>query len=155
MICPSALALAQRADVLGKLLPARDEDMFFLLRCTVAVGEGDSWPIHLVLRESEVERLLSGTGNTPARSRGDRRRPDGAPFGDMPLTLTAVLAETRIPVGRLASLKPGDILPLHLRSKVPLRLGKVEVALAEAGSCRWPTGAAADENSLDRRKHRK
>lgn len=132
---PSPLALAQRNDVLGKLLPARDADMFYLLRCTVAIGESEAWPIHCIIRESEIERLLGANGGgVAARQHGDRRRPDGAPFGDMPLTLTAVLAETRIPVGRLANLKPGDILPLPLRARLPLRLGKVDIAHAEAGS---------------------
>jgi flagellar motor switch protein FliM len=135
LACPAPLALAQRNDVLGKLLPARDPDMFFLLRCTIAIGEGDAWPLHLIVRESEVEKLLAGAGGTTAaRPRGDRRRPDGVPFGDMAMTLTAVLAETRIPVGRLSALRPGDILPLPLRAKVPLRLGAVEIAHAQAGS---------------------
>lgn len=132
---PAALALARRDEVLGKLLPAREEEMLHLLRCEVEVGESAPWQVNLIVRESEIERLLaSAESATARRAHGDRRRPDSAPFADMPMLLTAVLAELKVPIARLSTLKPGDTLPLPLRADVPLRLGGVEIARAQPGS---------------------
>jgi|GEM_PF-3398549 len=132
---PSALALARQDEVLGKLLPAREEEMLHLIRAQVSVDGSDPWTISIVIRESEAERLLDSSAGAATRAQhGDRRRPDSAPFGDMPLVLTATLAELRVPVSRLACLQPGDTLPIPIRSEIPLRLGAVEIARAQAGA---------------------
>lgn len=132
---PSALALARQDEVLGKLLPARDEDMLCLMRTQITVGSSDPWTVTIIIREAEAERLLDTSSGASMRAQhGDRRRPDRAPFADMPLVLTATLAELRVPVSRLAALQPGDILPIPMRSEIPLRLGAVEIARAQAGS---------------------
>jgi len=131
---PCALPIARQDEVLGKLLPAGEDEMLLLLRAEVLVGGNAPWHIIITIRESEAERLLGCSDGSNARSQhGDRRRPDGTPFGGMPLTLTAVLAELQLPVSRLANLQPGDTLPLPIRAEVPLRLGAVDIARAQPG----------------------
>ncbi len=130
-----ALAVARQDEVLGKLLPAREQETLHLMRAQITVGGSAPWSITILIRESEAERLLDSSGTAAKLVRhGDRRRPDSAPFGDMPMVLTATLAQLRVPVSRLAGLQPGDTLPIPIRSEIPLRLGAVEIARAQAGS---------------------
>jgi len=131
---PRALPVARQDEVLGKLLPAGEDEMIFLLRAQIVIGGNEPWHIIIAMRESEAERLRDcSDGGAKRPQHGDRRRPDRAPFGDMPLVLTAVLAEVKLPISRLARLQPGDTLPLPIRSEIPLRLGAVDIARAQPG----------------------
>lgn len=57
-----------------------------------------------------------------------------APFAAAPLPLTAVLAETRLPLAKLASLKPGDLLPIAARREIPLQIGTDTLAHGKIGT---------------------
>lgn len=132
---PEPLVPGLRSDVLGKIVPAREAEQLFMLRCDVAQEGRGSWDMLLVIRESHVARLLAEGGAARAKGRqpGDRRRPDAAPFGKMPMPLTAVLSEMTLPVSRISALKPGDTIPLAISGQVPLRLSGVEIARGQVG----------------------
>lgn len=132
----SPLKLTLRSDVLGKLVRARDEEQFLTLRCEVTLEGRTPWEVLLVLRQHQAQALLADgarTGATrPAVAGG--ANPLDAPFAEMPLDLVAVLAEMRMPVARLSSLKPGDVIPLAISGEVPLRFDKVVIARGQAGT---------------------
>lgn len=128
------LALAARSDVLGKLVRARDEDMFLTLRCEVTLEGRTGWGVQLVLRQSQAALLLSehAPAKRPAAPPPGQGLAD--PFADVPLDLVAVLAEMQVPVSRISALRPGDILPLAIPSQIPLRLDRVTLAHGQAGT---------------------
>ena len=133
---PEPLIAGLRSDVLGKIIPAREPEQLFMLRCMVTQEDRKGWELLLVLRQDHAVRLLaesnSGASNG-ANIQGDRRRPDAAPFAQMPMNLTAVLAEMKLPVSRISALKSGDTIPLAISGQVPLRLADVEIARGQIG----------------------
>ena len=131
----AAFALQTRCDVLGKLVPARDEETFLTLRAQVVQGSGTPVDLLLVLRLSQAPRVLAeGAVAAPAVRPTADYAAASEPFASVPLPLVAVLAEIRLPVRRIAALKAGDIIALPIPRDVPLRLDAKEIARGQAGS---------------------
>lgn len=130
-----ALVLAARHDVLGKLVPARDEETFLTLRVQVVQGTGAPVDLLLVLRLSQAARVLAeGAVIAPAVKPEADYAATNEPFASVPLPLVAVLAEIRLPVRRITALKAGDIIALPMPRDVPLTLGGKTIARGQAGS---------------------
>ncbi len=124
-----------RSEVLGKFIPVRDTDTFFVLRAQVTVNDAKPWHLLLVLRQSHAALLLNANESVcPVTGAGDRRRPDAKPFADIPLSLIAVLAKMELPVSRISSLQPGDTIPLAIGRNIALRLDETEIARGEIGA---------------------
>lgn len=126
----------RREDVLRKLVPAGEAQPLQTLCLTVSVPEGAGWELLLALRESEAESLLrfgKGGGNKAVVAR-DRRHPGAAPFAEIPLELHVPLAEIPMPVSRISTLQPGDLIPLPRRSRATLKLAHRSLAEGEIGS---------------------
>ncbi len=132
---PDPLVPGLRSDVLGKIIPAREPQQLFMLRCEVSQDGRKGWELLLVIRQDHAVRLLAEARAPSARKAtpGDRRRPDAAPFGSMPMPLTAVLSEITMPVSRISALKAGDTIPLAMSGQVPLRLSGIEIARGQVG----------------------
>lgn len=129
------LALQARCDVLGKLVPARDDETFLTLRAQVVQGEGVPVELLLVLRLSHAPRVLAdGAVAAPAIRPTADYAAASEPFASVPLPLVAVLAEITLPVRRITALKAGDIIALPMPRDVPLKLGAKEIARGQAGS---------------------
>lgn len=131
---PAALTLAARSEVLGKLVRARDDDLFLTLRCQVSLAGKTPWALLLVIRQSQAVLLLAESC-APARIH-DAAAPRtlAEPFAGLPLELVAVLAEMQLPVSRISTLKPGDVLALTIPAQIPLRLGHITLACGQAGT---------------------
>lgn len=130
-----SLALAARHDVLGKLVPARDEETFLTVRAQVAQGEAAPVDLLLVLRLSHAARVLAGGAvAAPVVKPTADYAATSEPFASVPLPLVAVLAEIKLPVRRITALKAGDIIALPMPRDVPLKLGTREIARGQAGS---------------------
>ena len=129
------LALQARHDVLGKLVPARDEETFLTLRASVVQGSGSPVDLLMVLRLSQAPRVLceDAVAAPAVRPTADYAATT-EPFAGVPLPLVAVLAEIKLPVRRITALKAGDIIALPLPRDVPLKLGAKEIARGQAGS---------------------
>ena len=56
------------------------------------------------------------------------------PWSDMPLSLSAVLVDMRLPMAALAGLRPDMILPVAVAREVPLRVGATTLARGTVGS---------------------
>jgi flagellar motor switch protein FliM len=129
------LKLALRSDVLGKLVRARDDDLFLTVRCTVALPEKPAWGLLLVLRQSQAELLLAeGVRSGGGKSEVPTDQVLAEPFASVPLNLVAVLAEMQLPVSRVSALQPGDTIALSIPAQVPLRLGDLTLASGQAGT---------------------
>ena len=73
--------------------------------------------------------------STEVRKRVPERKsgPLDDPFGEITLTLEAVLSEMRIPLSRIATLEPGQTLAIPVARAVPLRIGGTLVARGTVG----------------------
>lgn len=130
-----ALMLQARHDVLGKLVPARDDETFLTLRAQVVQGSGAPVDLLLVLRLTQAPRVLAeGVVAAPAVRPTADYIAASEPFASVPLPLVAVLADITLPVRRITALKAGDIIALPIPRDVPLRLGAREIARGQAGS---------------------
>jgi flagellar motor switch/type III secretory pathway protein FliN len=67
----------------------------------------------------------------PLRKAAD---PFAEPFAGLPLRLTAVLVEMRLPLTMVAGLEPGMVLPVAVARQVPLRAAGLTVATGTVGA---------------------
>jgi len=127
------LAMMLRSDVLGKLIRARDDDLYLTLRVQLSQDGGVPIELQVVLRLAQALALLGTERALPAARLA--QQPDAAaePFASIPLPLVAVLAELKLPVARVSALKPGDILVLSVPRELSLRLAGKPIARGQAG----------------------
>ena len=107
------------------------------LTFTVEEGTREPWDIVLAARADTLGSIVGDSQTARARKAAGkvrRRSAMEAPFADVPLELRAVLAERKLGAAIIASLKPGDTIPLAIARQVPLRLGTQELARGTIGT---------------------
>lgn len=106
-----------------------------VLTLTVTEGGAEAWPIHLALPTAALAGLVGEGAQAPARPAAPRpTNPADEPYCDLPLTLSAVIVEMRLPMSALAELQPGSLLPVSVARNVPLRIGTKTIAHGAIGS---------------------
>lgn len=106
-----------------------------ILTLTVAEAGADAWPIHLALPTAALAGLVGEGAQAPARPAAPRpTNPADEPYCDLPLTLSAVIVEMRLPMSALTDLQPGSLLPVSVARNVPLRIGTKTIAHGAIGS---------------------
>jgi flagellar motor switch protein FliM len=127
--------VAMRSDVLGKLVRARDDEGFLALRCCITQGNAASLDLTVAMRLSHAPMLLAeGFAAAPPASVPLADASLRLPFADLPMQVVAVLADLKLPVARIAALKPGDMIALSIPHEVPLRLQGKDIARGQAGT---------------------
>lgn len=105
---------------------------------TLAISQqgAPSWDLRLAVPELALHAMLVSR-STNATAPGDRPEPDpmASAMAAIPLPVVAVLAELRVPLDRLAQLRPGDCIPFSPRRDVPLAIGGRVVASGTVGAC--------------------
>ena len=98
---------------------------------TVSLG-GTPGPMTIVYPADTLRTLLS----VPARPTVPRRAAPSVPVGTLSLPLRAELARTRLTVGEITRLAPGDVIPLASvpGAPVPVRIGDRLELRARAGT---------------------
>lgn len=103
---------------------------------TVMQDGHPDWNFALVALEAEIHALVDG--GQPGTVRAGKAAAEAAArrgaFADIPLELSAVLAELQLPVSRLAALSPGQVIPLVPRREVPLQLGSQVIGVGAVGT---------------------
>jgi flagellar motor switch protein FliM len=119
---PQPFEPIERDGAYATLAPFRKGDALAVL--ALEVVERGSKPLKLVLA-LKAEALAALLPPTAARNRVPERRggPLDEPFGEIALTLEAVLTEMRIPLSRIVTLEPGQTLAIPVARAVPLRIG--------------------------------
>jgi flagellar motor switch/type III secretory pathway protein FliN len=127
-----------RSESAVRLKPFEPDAPTLLFNLSIADRQGYEWRCLLALAEERMQRLLPAPDRapTPGGMRARRRPADplAAPFAGVPLPLRAVLAEIELPLVRLQSLAPGDMLPLVINREAPLMLGETLVAHGSIGT---------------------
>lgn len=122
-----------RSDgALAALEPFADTTSLALLALTVEQAGQPSWAIQLAAPLTALAALFCAKPRAmrPAGAPGG----DAQPWRDLPLTLSAVLVDMRLPVSALAGLRPDVILPVAVAREVPLRIGGTTLARGTVGT---------------------
>ncbi len=126
----------RRDSSLERLAPFTEGTALALIPIEVEKVGGGAWHMTLAVPHETLPALL-GDRKHPAASRPEAANacdPLTGPFGDMPLTLSAVLVDMRIPVSALASLAPGQVIPVAVARSIPIKIGGSTVAHGTVGA---------------------
>lgn len=95
------------------------------LMMTVRVTEPSRtpWIIYLALPQAAVPALTGLAAPTHGAAPDHRHDPCDAPFAALPLTLSALLVDTTVPLHRVSRLEVGQVLNLPIARQVPLVTG--------------------------------
>jgi flagellar motor switch protein FliM len=99
-------------------------------------GEGQQpWTATLAFPQETLVALL-GNERAPMQRNATRAQPNPSdePFGDVPLTMSAVLVDMQIPFTTLSALQVGQVLPVAVARSVPLKVGDKTIAQGTIGA---------------------
>ena len=130
------LESVRRDGSLDRLAPFAEGTPLAVLSIDVAEAGGGAWQMTLAIPHATLPALLEGRKRTETSgAEADfERDPLAAPFGDMPLTVSAVLVDMALPVSALSRLAPGQVLPVTVARSIPLRIGDRTVAHGAIGA---------------------
>lgn len=102
---------------------------------TVEQQDSDPWNLSLAVDEEGLRTALEQRATEgPIRPVSYPSDPHTAAFGEIPLALSAIVAELHLPLARLADLKPGSSVPFAPRREVPLLVGGRIIATGTVGT---------------------
>lgn len=133
---PAAFGPLARAGSMAELEPFAAATRLAALALDVTEANGSTWAVQIALPLAALPALLGEAPAPPATARqgGRFRHPADEPFGDVPLTLSAVLVDMRIGMAALSALRPGDVLPVAVARSVPLQAGGRTIAHGQVGA---------------------
>lgn len=104
------------------------------LSVTVEEPGCEPWTIALAFPQATSLSLFGGRERKAAPA-GRQVVPDptSEPYASLPIALTAVLVDMAVPFSRIASLRPGDVLPVAVARAVPLKAGERVIATGTIG----------------------
>lgn len=94
----------------------------------------DKWPLTVALPVATLAALFGDAKQAPRTAASRQSTPNDEPFCDVPLTVSAVVVDMRIPMSALANLQPGMVLPVSVARSVPLRIGAKTIAHGSIGA---------------------
>lgn len=107
-----------------------------VIELSVSVEEPgcEPWTITLGFPQATSLALFGARERKAARpALGAEPHPANEPYASLPLTLTAVLVDMAVPFSRIASLQPGDVLPVAVARAVPIKAGDRTIAAGTIG----------------------
>lgn len=118
-----------------QLAPFAAAERLAVLDLIVADGSRAPWHVTLAFPLASLAELLDQGDMAPARNtRHAPINPSDEPFGEVPLTVSAVLVDMCIGFSALSALEPGQILPVAVHRSVPLKIGDKTVAHGTIGA---------------------
>lgn len=113
------------------------DDKLPLAALTLEVDDGGvlPWLMTVAMPFATLGRMFGYGERAPqSQPRKHRNDPMQEPFGDMQLTVSAVLVDMRLPFPTIATLAPGVVLPVSIARHVPLRVGDRTIAHGTVGT---------------------
>jgi len=106
-----------------------------VIELSVSVEEPGCEPWVVALAFPQATSLALFGGRERKVDAGPRLAADpmSDPYASLPITLTAVLVDMAIPFSKLASLRPGDVLPVAVARAVQLKAGERVIATGTIG----------------------
>jgi flagellar motor switch protein FliM len=125
----------RRDGSLRHLAPFPSTARLSVLTMEIASDGQRPWTVTLAFPQETLVALLGN--DRPALSRAAPRvqpNPSDEPFGDVPLTMSAVLVDMQIPFTTLSALQVGQVLPVAVARSVPLKVGEKTIAHGTIGA---------------------
>jgi len=115
----------RRDTDLAQLEPFARSTRLAVIEITISEGTRAPWPIRFAVPLTALP-MLTGMAEPPAAARAPTpaSTPSSEPFAAMPLRLTALLVDTRLPLHVVSRLEPGQVLYLPIARQVPLIAGR-------------------------------
>lgn len=139
----TAIQPLRRDTDLNQLQPFARSTRLAVIDIAISDGARAPWPIRFALPLAALP-TLTGIAGLPmaARPRGPASDPAREPFAAMPMHLTALLVDTRVPLHVITRLEPGQVLSLPIARQVPLIAGRHGVGKS-GGKSADPSGGQA------------
>lgn len=130
-----AISALRRDGSLALLAPFADDTPLAVWTMEVDDGGVLPWLMTFAMPFGSLARLF-GQGEAASDGPVARRpaNPASAPFGDVPVQVSAVLVDMRVPFATIANLAPGMVLPVAIARHVPLRVGEATIAQGTVGT---------------------
>lgn len=123
----------RRDTSLRQLAPFAEDEELLQFSLEVVEAGSEPWSLDLAFPQATLSAALVVPRRRRAASRRSAYGPTDAPFADLPLPVSALLVDMDIPFSRLASLKPGDVLPVAVARAVPVKVGGHTIATGTVG----------------------
>jgi len=132
---PGTVQPLRRDGCIVQLAPFPADEQLGVLTLEVSDPGRSPWKVTLAFPRSVLVKLIGeGEPSLPKPARTVHINPADEPFGQMPLTVSAVLVDMRIGFAELSNLQPGQILPVAVARSVPLKIGDKTVAHGTIGA---------------------
>ncbi|CAM4155914.1 Flagellar motor switch protein FliM [Novosphingobium lubricantis] len=93
------------------------------------------WGIALAFPFDTLAQVFAhGESSRPPRAPRGPASPVDAPFGDVPVEVSAVLVDMRLPLAAISRLEAGQVLPVSIARNVPLAIGGKTYAHGSIGA---------------------
>ncbi len=126
----------RRAANLAELAPFPAGAKLITVQLEVMEGAKAPWHLTFALPLVSLGKLLgAGDGGGAATPTSPRAaNPAAAPFGNVPIAVTATLVDMQISLAVIAALEPGTVLPVAVARAVPLAIGAQTIARGTIGA---------------------
>lgn len=129
------IRLQRRDGSFEKMAPFAGDCRLAVVKIDVTEQDGESFALTLALPMDRLPELFGQAAHSPAaRLAGTTANPANEPFGDVSLSLTAVVVDMQVPMSTIANLEPGQVLPITVARNVPLRIGDKTIAHGTIGA---------------------
>lgn len=133
--CAAPPEPVRRDGSLAALEPFAPGTALAALNIEVFKGLRAPWKLTIALPLSALPALLGHGDPRPAAPREARPAdPAAAPFADLPLPLTALLVDMKVPLATVSRLEPGMVLPVAVARAVPIHAGAAVIAHGTVGA---------------------
>lgn len=93
------------------------------------------WVISIAFPMDTLAQMFAhGESKRPAKASRGPAKPTDAPFADLPIDLSAVLVDMKLPLATVSALRVGQVLSVPIARNVPLRVGDKTYATGTIGA---------------------
>lgn len=130
-----AVTALRRDSDFTQVQPFGPDTRLAVLTLSVSEGGRAPWRMRLALPFPILADLFTGTDRPASRPRrAQAADPLEAPYGDLPLPVSAVLVDVALPLSVLSTLEVGQILAVPIARSIPLRVAGRTVAHGSIGA---------------------
>jgi len=116
-----AIRPLRREGNIDHLQPFANDEEITALVLTVREADRKPWSIELAFPFDTLAGFYANGDRPPAAHDHGPADPMAAPFADVPLAVSAVLVDVRLPLAAISALEVGQVLPVPVARAVPLR----------------------------------
>ncbi|NLR71655.1 flagellar switch protein [Novosphingobium sp. ERN07] len=93
------------------------------------------WVVSVAFPMDTLAQMFAhGESKRPAKASRGPAKPTDAPFADLPIDLSAVLVDMKLPLATISALRVGQVLSVPIARNVPLRVGDKTYATGTIGA---------------------